>query len=348
MVMSTTLPGQHYSGVTDKLAFYDRLSRNLNAIPGVEASAIATYMPPYGSGNYEMQIEGGARTKRQDVGQNLVSADYFGVLRIPLRRGRMFSRQDGPNSTPVAIVNETLAREYFPGADPIGKRVRTIGFTEGHWVTIVGVAATEKHPELMHEMSWREQAALYRPIQQDPPGYFSVAVRASGDRFDAASAIERAVARTDKEVPVGKISAMHTLLGAYLKYPRFRAIVLNQFAGFALLLAALGLNGLLAQYVSRRTREIGLRMAVGARTRDVVRLVAMQAGKPVLAGLLIGTALTFGLTRYLTSLLFGVAPIDPLTTIMAPVALITVAAVAMAKPAFDAASVDPGAALRHE
>jgi putative ABC transport system permease protein len=349
MVVNTTLPEQGYAKTAERLRFQDELRSRLNAIPGAELSAFATTMPPYGGGNYEIEAEGKGRTGIQDVGQDLVSADYFRVLRISLRRGRMFTQQDSATSAPVAVVNEKLAEEYFPDIDPIGRRIRAFGFKEGPWVTIVGVVATEKHPELMHEMTWHEQSAFYRPIEQDPPGYLSIAVRMHGDGFaNAGRSIERAITNIDREVPVGEVSSMRTLLGGYLAYPRFRSVVIDLFAALALLLAALGLHGLLSQYVSQRRREIGVRMAMGASTWDIVRVVSVQGGAPVVAGLGIGVVLTAALTRFIASLLFDVTPADPVTMIGAPLVLVAAAFVAVAKPARDAASVDPVVALRDE
>jgi putative ABC transport system permease protein len=215
-------------------------------------------------------------------------------------------------------------------------------------VTIVGVVATERRPELMHEMSWHETSELYRPIRQQPGSSFAIAVRTHGDQADIGHAIERAVTGIDPDVPAGEISPMRDSIGMYLKYPRFRAIVLDEFAGLALLLSALGLYGLLSQYVTQRTRELGLRMAIGARTRDIVRLVAFQGGAPLLVGVAAGLILTVALTGYLKSLLFEISPGDPLTMIAAPVALVAAALAAMAKPALNAVAVDPMVALRDE
>jgi hypothetical protein len=243
----------------------------------------------------------------------------------------LFTAQDGPGSTPVAVVSERFASNYFPAADPIGRRVRVWDEKNAPWLTIVGVVATERHPELMHEMSWRESSELYRPMRQQPASSFAIAVRTHGEQAGTGHAIERALASIDPEVPVGEIFPMRELIGTYLKYPRFRAIVIDQFAGLALLLAALGLHGLLAQYVTQRTRELGLRMAMGARTRDIVRLVAIQGGAPLLAGVAVGMALTAALTGYLRSLLFEVSPGDPLTMLAAPALLLVAALVAMAR-----------------
>ena len=348
VVTSTHLPPQGYDSPAAKRRFYDELRAQLNAIPGVEGSAVSTGIAPYGFGNSEIQAEGKDRGGRQDVGQNTVSPDYFQVLHIALLHGRCFGAQDGPESTAVGVVNEKFVSEYLPGVDPIGQRVRVIGDAPQPWVTIVGVVATEKHSQLMHEMTWQEQASLYRPMAQEPSSSLNVEVRTRGEQADIGRAIERVMGGIDKDVPVAAISSMRDLVGSYLKYPRFRAIVLDQFAGLALLLAGLGLHGLLSQYVTQRTRELGLRMAIGARARDIVRLVAMQGGLPVLAGVAIGTMSTVALTGYLTSLLFEVSPGDPWTLVAAPTVLVLAALAAMAKPARDAVGVDPMVALRDE
>ena len=348
LVMNTSLPAAHYRQAADKVRFYDDLRTRLNGIPGVEGSTFATSVPPYGSGNYETQIAGEPRTERQDVGVDLVTADYFPLLRVALRHGRLFDRRDAAGSAPVAIVNEKFAAEYLPGADPVGRQVRILGPNASPSLTIVGVVANEKHPELLREMSWKESPELYRPIEQEPAAALAIAIRTRGRQADIGRGLESALAALDKDVPLGEIQTMHEMLGASLKYPRFRAIVLGQFAGLALLLAALGLHGLLAQYVSMRTRELGLRMAVGAQARDIVRLIAIQGGVPVLAGIAAGLVSTVLLTGYLTALLFGVKPNDPATIIAAPAALLLTAAAAMAKPARDALKTDPVIALRDE
>jgi putative ABC transport system permease protein len=348
LTMRTSLPATRYPGPEEKLRFYDELRSRWNAIPGAEGTAIATVMPPYSSGTSGVQLEGKARGTASDVGENMVSDDYFQVLRIALRRGRQFDREDGTGSAAVAVVNERFVSEYLAGVEPIGQRVRILGYEEGPWLTIVGVVATEKHPELMHEMTWHESPILYRPIAQAPSDSVALALRMHGDQPGTGRAMERKLADIDQEVALGEITPLRDLLGSYLKYPRFRAIVLDQFAGLALLLAALGLHGLLSQYVTQRTRELGLRMAIGARTRDIVRLVAVQGGVPVLVGLAAGMLSTVALTGYLTSLLFEVSPGDPLTLIAAPAALLAAAVAAMAKPALTAAAVDPMEALRDE
>jgi hypothetical protein len=264
-----------------------------------------------------------------------------------LRRGRLLDQQDGAGSAAVAVVNEKFASEYFPGVDPIGKRLR-LASQPGSSLEIVGVVGTEKQPDYMHEMNWREQPVIYRPIAQKPFSFVFIEVSTHGDQAGAGRAIERTIGGIDKEIPVGWVLTQRDVLGRRLMYPRFRAIVLTQFSGLALLLAALGLHGLLSQYVTQRRRELGLRMAIGARRQDIARLVAIQGGMPLLTGIVIGMVLTFALSGYLANLLFGVSASDPFTMIAAPVALLAVALVAAAKPALDAASVDPMQALRDE
>jgi ABC-type antimicrobial peptide transport system permease subunit len=189
---------------------------------------------------------------------------------------------------------------------------------------------------------------IYRPMAQKPSAFMFIEVRTHGDQAGAGRAVERVIGAIDKEIPVGNMLSQKDVLGRRFLYPRFRAMVLAQFSGLALLLAALGLHGLLSQYVTQRRGELGLRMAIGARRQDIARLVAIQGGMPLLAGIVIGMVLTFALTGYLAHLLFGVSAGDPITMIAAPVALLAVALLAAAKPVLDAAAVDPMQALRDE
>ncbi|MCU1325256.1 MAG: hypothetical protein JWN34_626 [Bryobacterales bacterium] len=347
-VMSIRLPEQTYRDAAAKIRFFQDVRRTVQSVPGVESTAIAATMPPYGSGFYEIQVEGTARTSVQDVGQNAVSADYFDVLRIPVKRGRAFTESDRAGSTPVAVINEALVKKYFQGVDPIGRRIRSFGFEEGHWATIVGVVGTNKIPDFLHEMSWRVEFGVYRPLEQEAPGSIALEVRTRPDVGSTSRAVEKAVAAVDQDVPLGAMTTMRALLGSQLAYPRFRALLTGMFAGLALLLAALGLYGLLAQYVAQRTRELGLRRALGASAGSVVRLIFIQAGWPVIVGLTVGVLSIVGLTRYLSSLLFEVSAFDPSSLSLTAFALVVTACVAAARPALVAASIDPGTALRDE
>jgi putative ABC transport system permease protein len=247
----------------------------------------------------------------------------------------------------VGVINEALAREYFSGRNPIGARVRAIGFAAEPWVTVVGVVANEKKPELLHEMSWHEQSVLYHAFAQAPLKSAPLVVRMAGV-VGTAYAIDQTITDLDIDIPTGMHPMLSDLLGTYLKYPRFRAIVIGAFAALALTLAAVGLYGLLAQLVVQRTHEIGIRMAVGARTTDVLGLIARQGGVPVLAGLAMGIGFTAVTARFLKALLYGINPVDPITLASVSVALLAAALIAMAVPARRAVRVDPMIALRHE
>ncbi len=349
VVASGTLPAQRFGNAARKIAFYDQLRRKLGALAGIESAAVASTLPPYGLGLTAIEIQGkpvSREARRHDVGQAAIGPEYFRVFRVPLLRGRAFNEQDRPQTDRVAVINEALAREYFPDQNPIGQQIR-VG-DEREWLTVVGIAGNERRPQVFQEMSWIEQPAVYRSLVQDPPDYFSIAVRTVREQAGLGRAIEQSVGSIDAGVPVDEVRTMRARLAPYLKYPRFRAIVLAAFASLAVLLAAVGLYGVLAQFVAQRTREIGVRMAVGAGRRDVFALVMKKGGWPVLAGLAVGLMLTTVVTRYLSNLLYGITPTDHATFAAVTIILLASAAVAMILPARRASRVDPMVALRSE
>lgn len=349
LIASGSLPQPYFRDIGRKVAFYDELQRKLGTLPGVEGAVAASTLPPYGLGLSTIEIQGrpvARDTQMHDVGQAAVGPEYFRVLNVALRRGRAFGRQDQPQSEQVAVVNEALVREYFPDRDPIGERIRIGDARE--WLTIIGVAGNERRPEVLREMSWMEQPAVYRPIDQAPPDGFSIALRAGDAQGGIGHTVEQAIASVDADVAVGSVQPMRSRLAPYLTYPRFRAGVLAAFATLAILLAAVGLYGVLAQFVTQSTREIGLRMAVGATRRNIAGLIARKGGIPVLAGLFAGFLSSYALTRYLSSFLYGVAPDDPATFGIAAVVMLSATALAMILPARRASRVDPMIALRSE
>jgi putative ABC transport system permease protein len=349
VVASGTLPERRYRDAGLKVAFYDQLQRKLNSLPGIDGATIASTLPPYGLGLTGIEIQGkpvSRDAQRHDVGQASVGVEYFRVLGVSLRSGRVFNQRDRPESDKVAVVNEALAREYFPDRSPIGQAIR-VG-EEHEWLTIVGVVGNERRPLVFEEMSWVVQPSVYRALEQNPPDYFGVAVRETVTPRGIGHAMEQSVASVDAQVALDQVQTMRSRLAPYLKYPRFRAVVLAMFASLAVLLAAIGLYGVLAQFVTQRTREIGVRMAIGARTIDILRLIATRGGVPVIAGLIAGIALTLMLTRYLSSLLYGVTPTDPATLIAVAGVMFAAAWIAMILPAARAARVDPLIALRSE
>ena len=344
-----SLPLPQYTDAAQRSRFYDDLLNRVKALPGVAQVALGSSLPPYLGGGGQLEIRGRKTSDHAlyDTGEASASPGYFDVLKTPVLRGRRFDARDRQDSEPVAIVNQALADKYFPGADPIGQQIR-IAQVPMPWLTVVGVAANLKHTELLNEMKWVESPALFRPLDQDPGGSVALAVRLRGDAAPLAGEIQRAISAADAAVPLGDLTPLEADVGKILEYPRFRAAVLSLFALGALLLSAVGLYGVLAQIVARRTAEFGLRRAVGARTRDLVELVARQGGSPVLIGLAIGLAGSFALRRVLAGLLYGVQPMDPGLVGLASLLLLAIGAVAIAVPAWRAARVDPMTALRNE
>jgi putative ABC transport system permease protein len=365
-VITTTLslPSNGYADPKQRLTFYDQLIRRLDALPGVSGAALTSSLPPQGGGFTAIEVQGRepvtAATEILDVQQRQIGPGYFRVLKMPLRSGRDFDAHDRLDSEPVAIINDALAKLYFPKGDAVGQRIRTFdprpseprpsgsGRLKNPWVTIVGIAGSEKQAIVYQEMNWIESAFLFRPVAQDPPASLSVALRTSSDQSTIGIEMQRAIASMDGNIPVNAIEPLEHRISQLFTYPRFRAVLFSVFAIFTLLLAAIGLHGVLQQFVAQRTREIGVRIAVGARIGDILRLVVRQGGQPLLAGLVIGLLASAALTRYIASLLYGVGQTDPTTFGAVMLVLMATAAVAIALPARRAARVDPMVALRYE
>ncbi|HEV2425917.1 MAG TPA: ABC transporter permease [Terriglobia bacterium] len=343
------LPIANYSKPEQQLRFYDRLALDLGALPGVKGVALA---PPFSSGGNRLAIEGRAAPSwpgRPTVDEWSVSAGYFRIMDIPLLRGREFDSRDQPKSLPVAIVNQALAREYFPNEDPVGREIK-LGKPEDKnpWFTIVGVAGDVKTTTLFTEMGYVENPCVYRPLKQDPGRRVFVYLRAAGDPLLLAPAVRREVSHLDSDLVPSDPTTMNQWLAQFRSQPRLRAIVLSIFAGLALLLTAVGVYGVLSQSVSQRTHEIGVRMALGAGARAVLGLVVQLGIVLALIGVGIGIAASLGLTRLLAGLLYGVKPADPLTFALVSLVLILVAVLASYIPARRATKVDPVVALRYE
>jgi len=347
---SIMLPDGPYRDADARIRLYRKLQQGVAALPGVEAAAIASSSPPDGAGTDTLQVFGKLKPPgllRHDVIQVWIDADYFRTLGTRIATGRAFDAHDVKDSAAVAIVDEALAREYFPNADPIARRIQVAG-EKSPWLTVIGIAATQKRTTVYQEMQWVAQPTVFRPFTQGVPPGMALLVRVGSDDLRVSAAIRGVAASIDSGVAIGDVRTMRQRLAVYLAYPRFRAVVFGGFAAFALLLAVVGLHGVLGQLVSQRTQEIGVRMALGARPADVARMIAGQGGAPVLAGLAIGIGCALSLGRYLASMLYEVKPQDPVTLACVSVTLLAAAAVAMALPARRAARTDPMTALRQE
>jgi putative ABC transport system permease protein len=330
--------------------FYEQTLGRIESLPGVQAAGAVHNLPLGGSGNTRnFSIEGQPEpTLNVDFYQ--ASPHYFSAMGMRLTSGRFFDSADREDRPRVAIINETLARRYFPGQSPLGKHIKMGGASGPFpWLSIVGVAQDVKHNGLDEET----KPALYVPYLQPPlPDwkfqFMYLTVRAQSDPLSLAPAIRNVVGAMDKNQPVYRVATMEQLLARSVAARKFSMLLLALFAGVALSLSVVGLYSVLAYDVTRRAREIGVRMALGAHRRDVVAMVLRQGMKQTLIGVALGLTGAFWLTGLLKGLLFGVRPIDPLIFVSVPLLLVAVALAACYIPARRAAKVDPMTALRCE
>ena len=283
-----------------------------------------------------------------------ITPGYFDAMRIPLLRGRDITEHDVDGATRVAVVSRSMAERYWPGEDAVGKRIAYAGIRQGgrpDWIEIVGVVGDIKHRGLDIESKPEIYVPVYQPLftnRRTPPLSLYVAVRASGDPSALAAAARREVLAVDPEQPVANMKTMSERLAESVAERRFNMTLLGLFACVALLLACVGIYGVMSYAVARRTHEIGIRVALGAQARDVLRLVLGQGMWLALAGVAAGLAGALAATRVMASLLYGVSATDPLTFAGVSVLLTAAAALACVVPARRATRVDPMVALRYE
>ena len=352
LTMRMVLPMPKYRQPETRRAFYDELIRRVNEIPGVEAAGINTRLPLSTTGmKFSFSVEG--RTMPSDSNlpfavYRVVNPDYFRAMEIPLQRGRVFDTRDVAESTPVFIVNRRLAEQFWSGEDPSGKRVK-IGPPDSPnaWGTVIGVVGDVRQTGLYGE----QLAELYVPYAQERRSWMSprdLVVRTRGDAASLAGAVREAVWAVDKDQPVSNIRTMDQVLAATISRERFQMLLLTLFATLALVLACVGLYGVISYTVAQRTHEIGVRMALGAQAGDVLSLVIRQGMVLTFAGLLLGVLGGLAVTRVMTDLLFGVTATDAVTFITAGGLLLVVSFLACYVPARRATKVDPLIALRYE
>jgi len=345
LTMELQLPQTKYRQPEQRIEFYRDLLDRIRSLPGVESVGGVDMMPLsgyYSGGGFTIEGRPAPETWRQMSTQhNIATPDYFRTMGIPLRRGRLFGEQDRSGADSVALINETLARRFWPGEDPIGHRIRFMG---GDPMTIVGIVGDVRHNGPAHDVGTQ----LYVPYAQWPSGLLFLAVRTASDPLRLASAVRAEVRQMDPGLPVARLRTMEQALSDWVAGPRIITILLGSFAAFALVLASMGLYGVTAYSISQRTHEVGVRMALGAGRLDVVRLVLGDAILLVLAGLAVGLAGAFAVTRVLSSLLYRVTATDPTIFTAVPVLLTAVAVLAGYLPARRAARIDPVEALRYE
>ena len=351
LTMRMVLPFPKYAKKEARSAFYDEVLRQVKETPGVEAAGMITFMPLSFSGmNFSFSVEG--RTAPSDMKLpfalfRVVSPDYFRAMGIPLLRGRYFEAQDSADTTPVTLINRRLAEQYWPGEDAIGKRLK-VGPADSPnaWLTVAGVVGDVRQTGL-HE----QKLEFYVPYMQERRSFMAprdLVVRTKADPAVIAAAVRKAVWSVDKDQPISNVRTLNEVFSAAISQERFQALMLGLSAALALVLACVGLYGVISYSVVQRTHEIGVRMALGAQPVDVLRLVIRQGMSLTFVGLVTGIVAGTFVTRVLTDMLFGVTPRDPLTFAGVPVLLLVVAFLACYIPARRATRIDPLIALRYE
>jgi predicted permease len=345
-----SLPPLQYRDPARIAAFYAEVLAGVRALPGV-VSAGAVDGLPFGGGGHggDFKIAGRAwpaSAAVPDVEKRHATPGYFQAMGIPLKQGRFFSEQDGANAPRVAMIDETLAKAFFPKGDAVGQFLIDpfLRLKPGEGSQIVGIVGAVKDRNLMNN----PQPVIYHPALQAPRPFMNLAVRTVGDPLALVSAIQQRVRDLDRNLPVYKVATMEQNLSDSLMRRRFSMLLLAALAGFALCLAAVGVYSVISYSVGRRTREIGIRMALGAQPGSVQKLILRQGLRPVLAGLAAGLLASLVAMRALASLLYGVTATDPPTFLAVACVLLAISALASAIPARRAARVDPMAALRHE
>ena len=326
-----------------QLQFYQEIVRSVATVPGVERVAAVSRLP-FSGGNSSRTFNRPGSTKESEADIRIATPDYFQTMGIPLVRGRNFTEHDTKGSVPVAIINEETAKQAFPGEDPIGQFVENYG-PKDEKLQVVGVVGNVRHLAL--ETAPRPE--LYQPLGQGTWPLVFVAVRTAPENpLTLLPAVQQAVWNVNKSVPLGNPRSMNDMIARTLLQKKFTMLLLSIFAGAALLLAAIGLYGVISYSVAQRTRELGIRIALGAQKSDVLRLILWQGMTLVAAGIIFGIAASLGLTRLMATLLYGISATDPITFIALSIALLSVAFIACWLPARRASAVDPIVALHAE
>ena len=353
LTMRTVLPREKYKELAQRDNFYKQVLDRVQHLPGVVAAGYTTSVPLLWkggtSGFYPEGIKAPIPGMAYDSNHRQVSTDYLKAMNIPLRQGRYFDSRDNQQSLPVAIINETMARQYWPGENALGRRFKLGDPTDDvPWIQIVGIVGDIRQMGLDEPV----KAEMYFPYQQQKGDLWYIprelAIRTSGEPSNLAGSVRQIIRETDPDQPVSNVATMAEVLGEEAAQRRMGMIMLAGFAGLALLLASLGIYGVLAYFVTQHTSEIGVRQALGATPRNILFLVLKKGMGLTLAGIAIGLIASFGLTRLMKSLLFGVNASDPLTFVAVPVLLALVALVACLLPALRATRIDPLVALRYE
>src|SRR5258705_3282139 len=353
LTATVTLPEASYPGMVSVKSYYQQALGRIVARPEVEAASIVNALPLTSNGvriRGDLTIEG-ETAERPGLSSNTVGIgpDYLKLLGIPILKGRAFNDHDTANSPGVVIISESLARSAWPNQDPIGKRLN-IGFGGETWREVVGVVSDVKQQEIVEPSS----LSLYQPFLQVSEkrrwflGDVTFVVRTAAEPQNFAATLRRELSNIDQDLPLYDVKVLNQVVGEQFADPGFYTLLLSSFSALALILSAAGIYGLVSYATAQRTHEIGIRMALGARTGDVLRLVIRQGMTLAVIGIAIGVAGAFALTRVLETFLYQVTPTDPVTFVTISLLLVLIAFLACYIPARCATKVDPLEALRYE
>jgi predicted permease len=349
LTMLLSPQGARYRDRQALASYWDRLLDRVRTLPGVETASIAITMPPDRTAftdGFELQAKPAPPgVENPGVPVPFVSQDYFKTLGIPLLRGRWFDSRDSADSPRVAVISENMARKYFPNEDPVGQKLKHGGRALNNaYMDIIGVVADVKYQGLENEAV----PVYYEVSSQVPARPMWLLLRTRGEAHTMISAARQAIRDIDSEVPVAQVSTMAEALSESVSVPRFRSLLMAIFAAASLLLAGLGIYGVISYSVTQRTQELGVRMALGASSANVLSLVIRQGSQLASLGIVLGLGGALGLTRVLKKMLFGISATDAATFAVVSLILGTVALLASLIPARRAARVDPVIALRNE
>jgi predicted permease len=337
-----SLPASDYEDPGKQAAFLERVLENARALPGVQVAGAT--IPLLGGWQSSFNVEGLPEPPMADIAR--VSPDYFRAMGVRVKEGRVFTEQDRQDTPRVCVIDETFARAYWPNESALGKRVKfgPLDDEKRPWLEVVGVVSHVKNYGVDEE----SRVELYMPYPQDPVPFFALLLRTEGDPASLTAAVRQAVTSVNPEVPVFAARTLTGLVDERTAQRRLAVLLISVFAGVALLLAAVGIYGVMSYAVTQRTQEIGIRMALGARRTEILRMVLGHGTTMALTGVGIGLVVALGLARLITSLLFQVSAADPPTFSVVPLLLIAVAVFACYLPARRATAVDPMVALRYE
>jgi predicted permease len=345
------LPEAKYDRADQKRQVFDRIAAQAASLPGIENVTLASSF--YLMGSNIVSVQGRASSPENapyNVAEETIDNNFFGTTGIPLLSGRAFDTRDGSDTLPVAIINQALADQYFPNQDPLGRAIK-LGPAEDRsrpWLSIVGVAGNVRTTTVFQEMGYVTVPAVYRPFAQEPSASMSILIRTFSNPHTIEDTLQRKLSSIDGDIILTDVMTMVERLSANQAQPRFRTILLSVFAALAVTLAMLGIYGLLNQSVHRRTKEIGIRMALGASRGGITHMILRQVLAMVLAGTALGLAVSLILAHSITALLYGVKPVDPFTLGTVSVLLVGISAIASYIPARRAIRIDPIKAVRTE